>query len=321
MPDAQKSACGVAEELGPVMRYGAGRSLLEEAERDRNEIVDQVHTGRGVLFRGYAEVGERALRDLATLFCPVLSAYEFGSTPRSDLGEGVYTSTEYPAHQSIPLHNEQSYTKVWPTFIWFHALTVAEQGGETPLADSRSVYRQIDPAIRERFANRRLRYVRNYGNGLDVAWEQVFGTEDKAQVEAFCRQRNLGFEWREDDELRTWEVCHSELSHPLLGERVWFNQAHLFHVSALDERTRKTLLSMVDEEDLPRNVYYGDGSAIESSILSEIRAVYAEEKRLFQWQAGDFLMLDNVLTAHGREPFQGERRVAVAMASAPRTAG
>ena len=29
---------------------------------------------------------------------------------------------------------------------------------------------------------------------------------------------------------------------------------------------------------------------------------------------GDIMILDNVLTAHAREPFKGERKVAVAMA-------
>ena len=96
---------------------------------------------------------------------------------------------------------------------------------------------------------------------------------------------------------------------------VWFNQAHLFHVSALEASTRDTLLSIVAEQDLPRNVYYGDGSPIEESLLDEIRGVYEEEKRCFQWHRGDFLVLDNLLTAHGREPFEGDRKVIVAMGS------
>ena len=34
----------------------------------------------------------------------------------------------------------------------------------------------------------------------------------------------------------------------------------------------------------------------------------------FQWQKGDIMILDNILTAHSREPYKGERKVAVAMA-------
>ncbi|WP_281425855.1 TauD/TfdA family dioxygenase [Polymorphospora rubra] len=31
------------------------------------------------------------------------------------------------------------------------------------------------------------------------------------------------------------------------------------------------------------------------------------------WRAGDLLLIDNVLTAHGRRSFEGTRRVLVAM--------
>jgi len=86
-------------------------------------------------------------------------------------------------------------------------------------------------------------------------------------------------------------------------------------VSNLDEATRDVLLDVVEMEDLPRNVYYGDGSTIEDSILDEVRGVLDEESILFEWQEGDFLMLDNMLAAHGRSTFKGERKIVVAMAN------
>jgi hypothetical protein len=96
---------------------------------------------------------------------------------------------------------------------------------------------------------------------------------------------------------------------------VWFNQAHLFHVSALGEDLREQLLGVVETEaELPRNVYYGDGTPIEDSILDEIRGAYDALMLRFPWQAGDILMLDNMLMSHGRAPFKGPRRVLVAMA-------
>jgi alpha-ketoglutarate-dependent taurine dioxygenase len=39
---------------------------------------------------------------------------------------------------------------------------------------------------------------------------------------------------------------------------------------------------------------------------------------VFPWRTGDVLMLDNMLTAHARDPFEGPRKVVVAMAQSYR---
>jgi alpha-ketoglutarate-dependent taurine dioxygenase len=236
------------------------------------------------------------------------------SAIRSKVIDGVYSSTEYPAHQRIAMHNEQSYARDWPMAIWFHCAIAAQTGGETPIADSRRVYHQVPPRIRERFAARGLMYVRNFGNGLDVPWQQTFGTTEPAAVEAYCRAHDIAFEWKADGELRTRQIAQAVAQHPRTSDLVWFNQAHLFHVSALEPAVREALQGAIDPEDLPRNVYHADGGTLEDSVLDEIRGVYSELEVVFPWQPGDVLMLDNMLTAHARRPFRGPRQITVAMA-------
>jgi len=268
-----------------------------------------------VLLRGFEKGQVSDFHKFAASFGHEMLTYEFGSTPRSRIQEGVYSSTEYPAHQWIPQHNEQSYTNRWPMKIWFYCDIAAAAGGETPIANSREVYRSIPEGIRRRCMDKRLMYVRNYGNGLDVPWEQVFQTSDRAEVETFCARHQIQCEWRDDGGLRTRQICQSEALHPITREPVWFNQAHLFHVSGLEPEVRETLLSAVDDEsELPRNVFYGDGAAIEEEVLDEIRDVYADLMFAFPWREGDILAQDNMLTSHGRAPFTGPRRVLVAMA-------
>lgn len=277
-------------------------------------VNENLYTAGAMLFRGFNLYAENDFEQVCKSFGYDLLNYEFGSTPRQKISGKVYTTTEYPAHQSIPLHNEQAYTNNWPLKIWFFCIQAAETQGATPIADSRKVYAQIDPAIRKRFAEKQLQYVRNYGAGLDVSWQDTFNTTDRAAVDAFCKQQNIKCLWKDDGELRTTQICQGVAQHPQTHDWVWFNQAHLFHVSNLPETSRDVLLSIVDKEDLPRNVYYGDGTEIEDSILDEVRGVLAENEVTFPWQNGDLLMLDNMLFAHGRQPFTGERKVVVAMA-------
>ena len=290
-------------------------SPLSEALPELVALVDeQLPVVGAFLLRGFAVGGDVGFRQFAERCGDPLLSYEFGSTPRSAVAEGVYTATEYPRHLRIPLHNEQSYTREWGMRIWFYCLRPATTGGETPIADSRRIYQKIDPRIRQQFEQKGVLYVRNYGNGLDVPWQKVFNTSARAEVESYCRDRGISWRWKPDNELRTWQRCSAVERHPVTGEWVWFNQAHLFHISTLSDDVREALLESVDSEDLPRNAYFGDGSSIPEEALSHIRQIIDAETVSFGWQGDDVMLLDNMLCAHGRATFSGDRVVHVAMA-------
>ncbi len=305
---------GAADSELPIMISPSypGQPLLEAFGELRADIESLVARVGGVLLRGFDVPSVDDFQQFAAAFGHPLLSYEFASTPRSAVSSGIYTSTEYPAHQHIPLHNEQAYTREWPMKIWFHCVTASPEGGETPIADSRAIYRRMPAEIRERFAPGIL-YVRNYGD-FDMPWQKVFNTEDRAEVEAFCQRAGIRCEWKPDGDLRTTQLCQSIETHPVTGEQVWFNQGHLFHVSNLQPEVRESLEELLDPEDMPRNVFFADGSPIDDAIFDEIRGVLADETVMFPWQAGDVLMLDNMLVAHARTPFKGPRKVVVAMA-------
>ncbi|MBS0181970.1 MAG: TauD/TfdA family dioxygenase [Nitrospira sp.] len=294
-------------------------SLAEYRDAIKQMVSTHLSTVGGLLFRGFPIESATDFETLVKMLSPALASYEFGSTPRSQVHNQIYTSTEYPPHQHIPLHNEQAYTTEWPMKIWFYCAQVSPEGGYTPIADSREVYRHIPIRIRERFLAEGVMYVRNYGNGLDVPWNKVFNTMDRRVVEQYCRSTGIEYEWKADGELRTRQVCQAVSVHPRTRETVWFNQAHLFHVSNLEPAVREALLSFVNEEDLPRQAFYGDGTPIESTVLDEIRDVYQCHAVQFPWQRGDVLMLDNMLVAHGRTPFRGPREILVAMAESSKS--
>lgn len=293
-----------------------GVSRASWLAKNREWIESRLHEHGAILFRDFNLRGVGEFEDFVRVFGHELLSYSYQSTPRSKVSENIYTSTEYPAGQTIQLHNEMAYARSWPMKIFFYCVTPAAEGGETPIADSRRVFARIDERIRERFIRKQIMYCRNYDEGLDLPWTTVFQTTDRAQVEAYCREAGIDFEWLDGNRLRTRQVCQAAVAHPITGAWVWFNQAHLFHVSSLEPSVRAALSSTYEVDEYPRNAYYGDGSTIEDEVLESIREAYREETTVFPWQAGDVLMLDNMLMAHGRQPFMGQRKVVVAMVQA-----
>ncbi|MBL0387098.1 TauD/TfdA family dioxygenase [Tumebacillus sp. ITR2] len=290
-----------------------GVDLLEWAQQNREWLEQKVREHGGLLFRNWNVTDIGKFESFTATICPNLEGYTERSTPRSEVQGKVYTSTSYPAEQSIPMHNEMSYAAAWPKKIFFYSVVMAETGGETPIADSREVLKRLEPALVERLAERKIRYVRNHMAGLDLPWQEVFQTNDKSEVEAYCRQNGMTWEWKADGSLRTTAIRDALAKHPVTGEAVWFNQAHLFHVSNLPEEVQEALVFALGEENLPRNTYYGDGAPFEPETLAAIRNAYDEVTVSFPWETGDILMLDNYLVAHGRAPYTGARKVVVTM--------
>ncbi|HJP93406.1 MAG TPA: TauD/TfdA family dioxygenase [Pyrinomonadaceae bacterium] len=288
-----------------------GLSLSQWLETNRQSVLDKLQTTGAVLFRDFNLLSIPDFEQLLTKLSGELVDYSYRSTPRNQVSGKIYTSTHYPAHQSIALHNEMSYSRQWPMMIGFFCVQAASEGGETPIADSRRVFAQIDPAIREEFIRKQVMYVRNYDDTLDLSWREVFQTDSRAEVENYCRKAGMKVQWNGDKQLRTSQVCQAVTEHPVTGEMVWFNQAHLFHISSLEKDVRSSLQSAAGTE--PRNAFFGDGSEIDEAALDHIRAVYDNEKVAFSWQRGDILILDNILTAHGRNPYRGPRQIVVGM--------
>jgi len=292
-----------------------GVSLGAWAKSHRGLIDQKLKEHGGILFRDF---GLQTVDDFETTVKAVsgdLLEYRERSSPRHAVAGKIYTSTDYPADQPIFLHNENSYQHTWPMRIFFFCHVEPGAGGETPIADVREIYRQVPSEVRQKFREKKWAYVRNFGEGFGLPWQTVFQTDDRQAVEEYCGQNGIQCEWREDGRLRTRAVRPAAVEHPETGERVWFNHATFFHVSTLTETIREQLLAEFDQAELPANTYYGDGTPIESDVLEELRSIYRSATVKFPWQKGDLLLLDNMLVAHGRAPFEGDREILVAMSS------
>lgn len=309
--------------LGRPLLDGSRLPLLIEPPADSDDLLRFAVLYGDEIKRLLLTYGAILLRDFRVnteifgtftdaLFGGLLN-YVYRSTPRDAVADRIYTATSYPANRLIPLHCESSYQLDWPMNLAFHCAQPASSGGETPLADMLRVTERIGPSLVGRFRRRGVRYVRNYSAKIDLPWTEVFQTENRADVERFCRESDIELTWGDDDELRTIQVCQATATHPVLGVEVWFNQAHLFHVSGLGPEMEATMMEVFGLEKLPRNAFYGDGEAIDFADIRQIGACFASEAVMFSWKQGDILLIDNMQVAHGRQSYTGSRRVLVTM--------
>lgn len=284
---------------------------------ERSTWLDaKLKTHGGVLLRGFAVYEPAEFQEVAESLIPELKPYVEGQSPRTKVIDKVYTSTEYPAQYSITLHNELSYARKPPRRIVFYCHTPSPIGGETPIADFRTVCDRMPQELRLKFETLGVKYVKNmHANttGLGKSWMEHFETSDRDKVEGYLEENEIDYEWTADGTLRTISIRPGILQHPETGETHWFNQANLWHVSNFEQRRRSQLLRLCGEENLPTHAYYGDGTTITDEELDEVRKVMWDNSVAFRWERGDVLLLDNFLVAHGRNPYEGPRKILVAM--------
>lgn len=306
-------------------------SLTAWAKEQAGWIETKLLEQGGILFRGYGFDAPEVFERFAASISPAFMDYKRGTSPRKLVKGHIYTSTEAPSIASIPLHCEMSYLDRFPGKIFFYCHVTPRKGGQTPIADMRQVYKDIDCGVRQRFEEKGLRLIQNVPERRSMSapktWKSMFETDDRAVIESICRSQNIDFHWKPDGTLRLINIRPAVLKHPTTGESVWFNSAHNFHDSwswefrRLNRRVFAAFLERVEErrrkrlrpEDHPIHCTFADGSEIPIEDIEHIRTVLWQHAVLFDWRQGDVLVLNNTLVAHGRMPFKGPRKVLVAL--------
>jgi alpha-ketoglutarate-dependent taurine dioxygenase len=301
--------------------------LQSERETLRNRLLEH----GGLLFRGWPLDGAQQFADAIAAFGAGHSVdYIGGDSPRRKITGAVYSSTEAPPAIKIPLHNELSFVRHYPKHIYFYCDVAPAAAGETILGDARRVYRALDAGVRSRFLERQLKYVScYYGHSLLMdlvnslqpshkSWREVFETGQRAEVERLCREHDFDFAWHDANWIRISQTRPAAITHPQTQEWVWFSQAHLydFNPRLLGAwRFLAAKLFYARPHTRMHEIFHADGSAVPRADLYHIMDTLDANTVAFSWQKGDMLVLDNVLTMHGRAPFSGPRRILAAMTS------
>ncbi len=290
----------------------AGFDALAWVREHRGFVDDALARHGGLLFRNFGLETPQDFEAFAENVEPELYG-SYGDLPKKEGGRRTYRSTPYPERQMILFHNESSHMDRWPRKQWFYCELPSRVGGATPIVDCREMLRRLPVEIVEAFERKALTYVRTFTPHLDVNWRDFFKTDQRAEVEARLAAGGIEWRWLDEDTLQTRTHCPAVMKHPLTGERVFFNQVQLHHPACLEADVREDLLALVGAERMPRHVCYGDGTPIGDETMAVVGRTYEACAVRFDWRQGDVVMLDNMLAAHARDPYEGPRKIVVAM--------
>lgn len=269
---------------------------------------------RGLGLRDATEVGD-VFRQLAGTG---LMTEREAFAPRQSYAGGVYSSSKWPHNQPMCMHHELSYALEFPGMMLFACLSAPGKGGAIGVADSSVLLDALPADLVRRFERHGWLLCRNYNDEIGASYAEAFGTEDRVAIERYCRANAIDFEWLPDDGLRTRQLRSAVVRHPVTGRRCWFNQIAFLSEWTIAPEVREFLVDVYGPEGLPFNTCFGNGDPIGEDVVHLLNGVYEAHTAREPWQAGDLLLVDNIRTAHSREPFEGRREVLVAMAGATR---
>ncbi|MET8244295.1 TauD/TfdA family dioxygenase [Streptomyces sp. NPDC005202] len=304
----------------PILHVEAPGDAPHWAAENRDALRAQVTEHGVLLIRGLdLQEADQVGAVFAGLAGDLMTERE-AFAPRQAYGHGLYSSSTWPANQPMCMHHELSYRLEFPGLMLFACPSAPSQGGATAVADAERVLQALPAALSERFEREGWLLTRSYNDEIGASLTESFGTDDRAAIERYCRAHAIDFAWQPDGSLHTQQRRSAVVRHPLTGRRCWFNQIAFLNEWTLASEVREYLVDVYGEDGLPFNTRFGDGTPIGEDVVHLLNAAYEEHTRREPWQAGDLMLVDNVRTAHSREPFTGERQVLVAMAEPQRPA-
>ena len=292
----------------------------EWAHQHRDALREAVTARGSLLVRGLGLTDAEQAGAVFTRLGGRLMANREAFAQRRSFARGVYTSSKWPASRPMWMHHELSYGYEFPRLMLFACLQAPHSGGATTIADAAAVLAALPGELVARFIRHGWLLTRNYNDDIGSSIADSFGTDDRCYVEAYCRANAIEFGWRPGGRLRTRQRRAAVVRHPDCWLRCWFNQVAFLNEWSLDREAREFLLDTYGRDGLPFNTSYGDGQPIEPEVIDLIQRAYDTHTLREPWQPGDLMLIDNIRTAHGREPFTGHRDILVAMTNPTTTA-
>lgn len=305
------------------------------APRNQNEIVAAVRACGAVVFSGFNLKKEDFLRAFTNALGMPPESYK-GDTPRQEEGFNIYRSTAVADGVSIPLHQEVSagLRAAMPKYIAFFCVVPPTPGtGQTVIGSARALTEKVQEVVPDLWHSMRttpLTYIARYlpSGTLRTRWiqrlnpshatiERRFGTEVREVVEEKCRQEGATCRWDGNWAVVSRSGVPATIDYE--GTTLFCNQVHLDVLSPqlcggnVHYMAARALLYPT-RDSLQFDVEFDTGTQISPKDASTLLTILKEHEVGRDWQAGDFMILNNVTTLHGKTPHTGEREILVAMA-------
>lgn len=303
------------------------------------EIIKALQAQDGILTKKLAVHGTLLFRDL-----PIYNAEDFSEfahafgyktheiigivVERPLLAPNVAPANEAPKEVLIYNHNESPQVPHAPEYIFFYAHKVPSKGGETPISSSMELFNraknEIPEFIHELVEKGILSKVtykvyKQYAGGSTL--KEAFGKEIQdgddetarrskieAQIARYGRGQHTTWEWTDDGIVLTHRLpavrTQPETQLPTL-----FTGLAAYYKNSLVNSPTSTARKNVTQQ------LYGDGTPIPEKYLAHLAKITDEIRVLHKWQRGDVLVYDNIISQHGRQPWEGEQSDRVVLAS------
>ncbi|KAJ5125711.1 hypothetical protein N7448_005029 [Penicillium atrosanguineum] len=315
------------------------RFAQESNKPNLDEIVDTVKIVQaqgGTFTKRLAQHGTLLFRGLPIHNADDFSkfAHAFGFRPHEIIGivvdrpllaPNVAPANEAPKEVLIYNHNESPQVPHAPEYIFFYGHHAPTEGGESPISSSLELFNRAQLEIPEfitELAEKGIlsrvtyKYDRQFQGGSTL--RQAFGKEIvdgdddetkrrkiEAQIARYDRKVHTTCEWNDDGLVLTHRL-------PVIRTQPGTNLPTLF--TGLASYWKNTQVNDGVRKNVTQQLF-GDGTVIPEKYLRHLAKITDEIRVLHRWQEGDVLVYDNVIAQHGREPWRGEQKDRVVLAS------
>lgn len=295
---------------------------------DHHEALQALLPRHGaILLRGFAIPDTAAFNTLVDRYDTDPNGYAGGMASRGQIAGKVFEASRLPADQHLIMHQEMGYLPNYPRQIIFYCAAAAVTGGATTLVDIRRFAAALPPRLLDAIRDKGVLYRRAFrcpekGDANDIRrpWTEVMQVASRDEAERTAADIGCEARWHDDGSLSLEYRASGFARHAVDDEEVWFAQVPSMHVNRtrLSHNYSEAAIDRLFEQfpvgrPRPVEILYGDGSAIPDELVTPLYSMINRIAVNIPYRDNDMLMVDNLYTAHGRQPFIGKRDVQVAL--------